>query len=110
MTDEELKLIRDFAINNPDELKDLLVYAHALQYEQWGWLTLPSGKVVYVRPPQVSGAEVGAALKKISERIKEYKSDIESPIVSFVDDSGNFKSTEQILQEVRNVWAKEVGE
>lgn len=52
-----------------------------------------------------SPEEAGKSLKIISDRLKAEHSKTDSnDLISYVDEDGNYKSTEQILNELSQVW------
>ena len=67
--EEMLLQILEFKKSNPDDF----AYIWAIFNKQWGWLTLPSGKEVYVSPPAVSAEEAGEALRNVFVKMSKDK-------------------------------------
>lgn len=66
-------------------------YAHIILRKKFGKIYSPE--------------EVGNALKLISDRLKaEHSKNDSNELISYVDDNGNYKSIEQILNELSQLW------
>lgn len=69
--DEEKERLKAF-IDNPEN-QDFIEYIYLLGSGYDGWAELSSGKTQYVKQPMASPEQTGAALKKLSERLRETK-------------------------------------
>lgn len=69
--DKEKEMLKVF-ISNPEN-QDFIEYAYLQGSGYDGWAKLSSGKTQYVKQPMASSEQVGAALKMLSERLRETK-------------------------------------
>ena len=79
-----------------------LLYSCIVESAEWAYIEL-SQKFKKIYSPE----EVGKYLKLLLERMqssKEISTENKNDFVSFTDDNGDFKSTEQILRKISDKW------
>lgn len=104
----------EFALNNGELLKEKpSLYEDTIRTINLLYLWIVEDKsYAYIELRQKfktvgTSKEVGTALKKLIDRMKEENSvlcNTENVFVSFMDNDGNFKSTVQILKELSDMW------
>ena len=105
LTEEQVKAIQEFANNNTDDFE----YIVLLSCSYYGWVTLSSGKIVYIHPPKHSAKEIGDAFKNLFNKIQQKDNKISKLLkqinINLIDENFNqMRNISDILNEVSQKW------